>query len=105
MVDLNPTQGREQAGKRPVVVLSIDEINTLPLVVTVVAGTKGSNIAKDYPTNVHIPAEEERAGCLRKLFSYASKFARWIPNDSPIDLWGSSRRKGCKTLNGPCDIV
>lgn len=43
-VDLNPTKGREQAGQRPVLVLSIDAINKLPLVVTVVVGTKGANI-------------------------------------------------------------
>ena len=37
--NLNPVQGREQAGQRPVVVLSINTINQLPLVVTVVVGT------------------------------------------------------------------
>jgi mRNA interferase MazF len=35
-------------------VLSIDEINQLPLVVTVVVGTKGTNIKRDYPTNVRV---------------------------------------------------
>lgn len=57
-VNLNPTQGREQAGKRPVLVLSNNTINQLPLVVTVVVGTKGENLTHDYPTNVRIaPAE------------------------------------------------
>src|SRR5687767_1791021 len=57
-VDLNPTRGREQRGRRPVAILSIDIINELPLVVTVVVGTKGSNIDRDYPTNVRFsPAE------------------------------------------------
>lgn len=57
-VDLNPVQGREQAGRRPVLVLSVDAINRLPLVVTVVVGTKGENIVRDYPTNVRVtPAE------------------------------------------------
>jgi mRNA interferase MazF len=57
-VNLNPVKGREQAGQRPVLVLSIDVINKLPLVVTVVVGTKGENISRDYPTNVRIsPAE------------------------------------------------
>lgn len=57
-VDLSPVQGREQAGHRPVVVLSVDSINKLPLVVTVVVGTKGENVSRDYPTNVRIsPAE------------------------------------------------
>jgi mRNA interferase MazF len=42
-VNLNPIQGKEQAGTRPVLVLSI---NDLPLVVTVVVGTKGKIFAK-----------------------------------------------------------
>jgi mRNA interferase MazF len=53
-VDLNPVQGREQAGQRPVLVLSIDAINRLPLVVTVVVGTKGENMPRDYLTNVRV---------------------------------------------------
>jgi mRNA interferase MazF len=57
-VNLNPVQGREQAGQRPVLVLSIDAINQLPLVVTVVVGTKGTNVPRDYPTNVRIAPDE-----------------------------------------------
>lgn len=57
-VNLNPVQGREQAGRRPVLVLSIDSINKLPLVVTVVVGTKGANISRDYPTNVRVSSAE-----------------------------------------------
>lgn len=57
-VNLNPVQGREQAGQRPVVVVSIDAINRLPLVVTVVVGTNGANLTRDYPSNVRVtPAE------------------------------------------------
>lgn len=58
LVNLNPVQGREQAGQRPVLVLSIDGINRLPLVVTVVVGTKGENVVRDYATNVRVsPAD------------------------------------------------
>ena len=57
-VDLNPVEGREQAGNRPVLVLSRNAINRLPLVVTVVVGTKGQNIARDYPTNVRVSSAE-----------------------------------------------
>ena len=58
VVNLNPVKGREQAGDRPVLVLSIDVINKLPLVITIVVGTKGENISRDYPTNVRVlPAE------------------------------------------------
>src|SRR5713226_1413605 len=57
-VNLSPVQGREQAGQRPVVVLSIDNINRLPLVVTVVVGTKGENVSRNYPTNVRVSSAE-----------------------------------------------
>lgn len=53
-VNLNPIKGKEQSGIRPVLVLSIDAINELPLVVTVVVGTKGENIQRNYPTNVKV---------------------------------------------------
>jgi mRNA interferase MazF len=55
---LDPVQGREQAGRRPVLVLSIDAINRLPLVVTVVVGTRGGRVPRDYPTNVRVTPEE-----------------------------------------------
>ena len=57
-VNLNPVKGREQKGERPVLVISNDAINTSPLVVTVIAGTSGKNISKDYPTNIRISAAE-----------------------------------------------
>jgi mRNA interferase MazF len=44
---------------RPVLVLSIDTINQSPLVVTViVGGTKGTNIHREYRTNVRVSASE-----------------------------------------------
>ena len=57
-VNLNPVKGREQAGNRPVLVLSVDSINRLPLVITVVVGTKGANISRDYQTNVRVSEKE-----------------------------------------------
>jgi mRNA interferase MazF len=57
-VDLEPTRGREQAGRRPVLVVSSDAINRQPLVVTVVVGTDAARIPRDYPTNVRVPAKE-----------------------------------------------
>ena len=58
LVDLDPTRGREQRGRRPVLVVSSDAINRQPLVVTVVVGTSASNVTKDYPVNVRVPASE-----------------------------------------------
>ncbi|MBI2016906.1 MAG: type II toxin-antitoxin system PemK/MazF family toxin [Candidatus Rokubacteria bacterium] len=57
-VSLDPTKGREQAGRRPVLVVSADAINRQPLVVTVVVGTDARNVPRDYPTNVRVTRKE-----------------------------------------------
>ena len=57
-VNLDPTHGREQAGRRPVLVVSVDSINRLPLVVTVVVGTDAANLPRDYPTNIRVTAAD-----------------------------------------------
>jgi mRNA interferase MazF len=57
-VTLGPTVGREQSGRRPVLVVSADAINRQPLVITVVPGTDAANVRRDYPTNVRIPGSE-----------------------------------------------
>ena len=57
-VDLLSTEGREQSGRRPVLIVSDNAINTLPLVVVVVVGTKADNIKQTYPTNVRMAAVE-----------------------------------------------
>jgi len=57
-VTLDPTHGREQAGRRPVLAVSADAINRQPLVVAVVVGTDAKNVPRDYPTNVRVTARE-----------------------------------------------
>jgi mRNA interferase MazF len=57
-VNLSPTEGREQSGYRPVLVVSVDAINRQPLVVTVVVGTSAKNVPRDYPSNVRVTAKE-----------------------------------------------
>ena len=57
-VDLTLTKGREQTGRRPVLVISSDAINRQPLVVTVVVGTDAKNVPRDYPVNVRASATE-----------------------------------------------
>ena len=57
-VSLSPARGREQTGRRPVLVVSCDAINRQPLMVTVVVGTDAKNVPRDYPTNVRVTARE-----------------------------------------------
>lgn len=56
-VELGPTIGREQAGRRPVVVVSNDTINAKPLVVMVVPGTRATK-APPSPSNVFVAKGE-----------------------------------------------
>ena len=56
LVDLNPTKGREQSGRRPVVVVSNDELNRRPLVALVAPGTRGIKVPADYPGNIRFAA-------------------------------------------------
>ena len=58
MVNLNPAKGREQKGRRPVLVVSADAINRHPLVIAVVVGTDAANVPRDYPVNVRVAAVE-----------------------------------------------
>lgn len=58
LVDLDPVRGREQAGRRPVLVVSSDALNAQPLVVTIVPGTDARNVDREYPVNVRVTAEE-----------------------------------------------
>lgn len=51
---LNPTEGSEQAGNRPVIVVSRDAINRNSAVIVVVPVTKATNVTRDYPNNVVI---------------------------------------------------
>ncbi len=50
LVDLNPTRGREQAGSRPALIVSVDPFNQ-GAVELVIAGSITSR-AKDIPTHV-----------------------------------------------------
>jgi mRNA interferase MazF len=57
-IDLDPALGREQRGRRPVVVLTRDSLNQLPLVAVVVPGTSSPRAQAHHVTNVVVPAGE-----------------------------------------------
>ena len=59
---LDPTEGSEQAGTRPVVVISRDSINANSPVVVIVPLTDAANVKRAYPSHVHMP---KGAGGLR----------------------------------------
>ncbi len=55
---LSPTEGSEQAGIRPVIIVSRDAINTHSPVIVIVPLTNRIHITRDYPNNVVIPEGE-----------------------------------------------
>ncbi len=55
---LSPTEGSEQAGIRPVVIVSRDAINKSSSVVVVVPLTKAVNVKRSYPNHVAIAKGE-----------------------------------------------
>ncbi|WP_193197686.1 type II toxin-antitoxin system PemK/MazF family toxin [Nostoc sp. MG11] len=85
-VNLNPVLGREQAGKRPVLVLFINAVKELPLVVTVVIETKGTNIKHDYPTNIRVFPSDSRL-LIETVFLYF-QIRSLDPNRFPADPSG-----------------
>ena len=52
---LDPTEGSEQAGTRPVVVVSRDSINANSAVIVVVPVTDAANVKRTYPSHVFFP--------------------------------------------------
>ena len=63
LADLNPTVGREQFGKRPVLVISNNYENLLD-VMTVIPITSRKEGRKIYPNEVLLPTELERPSIL-----------------------------------------
>lgn len=57
-VTLDGSMGSEQAGRRPVVIVSTDGINELPLTVVAVPGTDAANLKSDFQSNVRVTAKE-----------------------------------------------
>lgn len=52
---LDPTEGSEQAGTRPVIVVSRDSINANSPVVVIVPVTDASNVKRSYPSHTFLP--------------------------------------------------
>ena len=77
---LDPTQGSEQAGRRPVIIVSRDAINDNSDVVVCVPCTKAANATKIYPSQIKFKqgigglktdsvamCEQIRAICIKRL--------------------------------------
>jgi mRNA interferase MazF len=84
LVDLDPTRGREQAGRRPALVLSVDDFNLGPARLVIVAPVTGRRRA--IPAHVHVEPPE---GGLRQPSAVLCDGVRSISTDRLITRWGS----------------
>ena len=84
LVDLNPTRGHEQAGRRPALVVSVDGFNAGPagllIVVPITSAAKG--------VRSHVRVNPPEGGL--QATSYAKcEDVRSISKDRLIDHWGA----------------
>jgi len=84
LADLNPVRGHEQAGRRPVLVVSVDPFNQsrADLVVVIPITTTLRNI----PFHVHVQPPE---GGLTNASALLCEAVRSISKDRLITRWGS----------------
>jgi len=55
---LDPAEGSEQAGTRPVIIVSRNAINRFSPVIVIVPLTKAANVKRDYPNDVRVSQGE-----------------------------------------------
>ncbi len=85
--DLNPSQGHEQGGTRPVLVVSVDPFNQGPsgLVIVVPISTKDKNVRSQ------VPVDQGEAGLKMKSFIKCEAI-RSISTDRLRSRWGTVSR-------------
>jgi mRNA interferase MazF len=91
-VDLNPIIGSEQAGRRPVLVVSRDEINVSRLVITVVPGTDGANVPEDFDNSVRVASDD--SGLPRETVFLCFQVRALDPTRFPGSAFGPSYGRG-----------
>ncbi len=84
LVDLDPTRGREQAGKRPVLVVSANGFNKSPADLVVVLPMT----SKDKAIPWHVPLQPPEGGTKTKSFIMCEA-VRSIPHDRLVQRWGA----------------
>jgi mRNA interferase MazF len=97
LADLNPTRGHEQAGQRPVAVLSEDRFNNGPAGLVVVLPI--TSTIRPIPSHVVVEPPE---GGLRVRSAVICEAIRSISTDRLVSRWG---RLGGKSLARMEDVL
>ena len=84
LVDLDPTRGRERAGKRPVLVVSANGFNKSPADLLVILPMT----SKDKSIPWHVPLQPPEGGTKTKSFIMCEA-VRSISHDRLVQRWGA----------------
>ena len=84
LVDLDPTRGREQAGRRPVLVVSDDLFNAGPADLVIVLPI--TSTLRPVPSHVRLPPPE---GGLKTESAVLCEAIRSISKDRLVRRWGA----------------
>lgn len=82
-VDLEPTRGREQAGRRPVLVISVDQLGTGPSELALVVPLTRTGP----PSPLYVPVEPPEGG-LRERSHAMPEMVRSLWRGRLVERWG-----------------
>lgn len=87
LADLNPTRGREQAGRRPVLVISEDLFNEGPAALVIVLPM--TSTLRPVPSHIRINAPE---GGVKHATAILCEALRSVSRDRLVQRWGTVGR-------------
>jgi mRNA interferase MazF len=82
-VDLNPTSGREQAGRRPALVISVDQLGTGPSDLAIVLPLTRT----ERPNPLYVQIDPPNGGVRERSFAMP-EMVRSISRNRLVDRWG-----------------
>jgi len=83
-VDLEPTRGREQAGRRPAVAVSVDQLGEGPSELVIVVPLTRT----DHGQRLHVAIDPPNGG-LRERSYAMPEMVRSISRDRLVERWGA----------------
>jgi mRNA interferase MazF len=92
-LDLNPVRGREQAGERPALVVSVDKFNSGPAGLVIVAPL--TSVDKRQPLHVRVEPPE---GGVSKPSYIKSEDVRSVSSERLVERWGSVERETLRAV-------
>lgn len=92
-VDLEPTKGREQAGRRPVLVISVDQLGTGPSELAIVVPVTRT----ERPSPLYVAIEPPEGGLRDKSYAMP-EMVRSMSRGRLVEHWGRVRMETLETV-------